>query len=91
MDSANAWVCFNTSTAIDTRDSTATAAEMHGFGVYTWAADDSTYYGEWQNNSQNGCGVKLYGSGALEVGEWKDDQYLVEYTVERRRVSKTER
>ena len=42
---------------------------MHGFGVYTWAADDSTYYGEWQNNSQNGCGVKLYGSGALEVGE----------------------
>ena len=53
---------------------------MHGFGVYTWAADDSTYYGEWQNNSQNGCGVKLYGSGALEVGEWKDDQYLGEYT-----------
>ena len=53
---------------------------MHGYGVYTWGLDDSTYYGHWQNNSQNGCGVKLYGSGAVEVGEWKDDQYLGEYT-----------
>lgn len=53
---------------------------MHGYGVYSWAQDDSTYFGEWNKNSQNGCGVKLYGSGALEVGEWKDDQYLGEYT-----------
>ncbi|CEF99756.1 MORN motif [Ostreococcus tauri] len=53
---------------------------MHGYGVYTWSSDDSMYFGEWKNNSQNGCGVKLYGSGAVEVGEWKDDQYLGEYT-----------
>ena len=53
---------------------------MHGYGVYSWTSDDSTYFGEWKNNSQNGCGVKLYRSGAVEVGEWKDDQYLGEYT-----------
>mmetsp|Transcript_1515 Transcript_1515/g.3318 ORF Transcript_1515/g.3318 Transcript_1515/m.3318 type:complete len:334 (-) Transcript_1515:1693-2694(-) len=57
-----------------------TEGMMHGHGVYTWTSDDSTYFGEWNNNSQSGCGVKLYGSGAVEVGEWKDDQYLGEYT-----------
>jgi len=29
---------------------------MHGFGVYTWAADDSTYYGEWQTTPRTDAG-----------------------------------
>ena len=36
-----------------------TEGMMHGHGVYTWTSDDSTYFGQWNNNSQSGCGVKL--------------------------------
>jgi len=53
---------------------------MHGQGVYYWGADESTYFGTWYKNRQNGCGVKFYPSGATEYGEWKDDQFLGEYT-----------
>jgi hypothetical protein len=53
---------------------------MHGYGVYYWANDRSTYFGKWDENSQQGCGVKFYGSGAMEYGEWKRDQYLGSYT-----------
>jgi len=56
-----------------------TEGMMHGHGVYTWTSEDSTYFGEWKDNSQNGCGVKLYGSGAVEMGEWKDDQFIGDY------------
>ena len=53
---------------------------MHGLGVYYWANDKSSYFGNWRDNSQNGCGVKFYGNGNHEFGEWKDDQYLGQYT-----------
>ena len=53
---------------------------MHGFGVYYWANDRSSYFGNWRDNSQNGCGIKFYSGGAVEYGEWKDDQYLGQYT-----------
>jgi hypothetical protein len=36
---------------------------MHGLGVYYWAQDKATYFGNWRENSQNGCGVKFYGNG----------------------------
>jgi hypothetical protein len=53
---------------------------MHGYGVYYWANDRATYFGNWDNNSQSGCGVKFFNSGAVEYGEWKDDQYLGSFT-----------
>ena len=53
---------------------------MHGFGAYYWSNDRSTYFGKWNDNSQSGCGVKFYGNGSVEFGEWKDDQYLGSYT-----------
>ena len=53
---------------------------MHGLGVYYWAKEQSTYFGYWNDNSQNGCGVKFYKNGALEYGEWKDDQFLGHFT-----------
>ena len=53
---------------------------MHGYGVYYWKNDRSTYFGGWNDNAQTGCGVKFYGNGAIEYGEWKDDQYLGSYT-----------
>ena len=53
---------------------------MHGYGVYYWANDRATYFGKWDDNAQSGCGVKFYGNGGVEFGEWKDDQYLGQYT-----------
>ena len=53
---------------------------MHGHGVYYWKNDGSTYFGEWDDNAQQGCGVKFYGNGAIEWGEWKDDQFLASFT-----------
>jgi hypothetical protein len=54
--------------------------EMHGFGAYSWGHDKSSYFGKWDNNQQSGCGVKFFANGSVEFGEWKEDQYLGQYT-----------
>lgn len=28
---------------------------MHGLGAYYWLQDKSTYFGNWEDNAQNGC------------------------------------
>ena len=37
------------------------------------------FKGQWRANMMHGCGRKFYPGGALEEGEWVDDNFVGDY------------
>merc|ERR1719409_32597 len=53
---------------------------MDGYGVYKWS-NGSVFMGSWKENNMHGCGRKFYPGGAIEEGEWVEDDFVGDFTA----------
>jgi len=52
--------------------------KYHGFGKFTWPANDPKLYyeGEWEEGCQHGQGTLVYKDGRTAEGKWRQGHYL---------------
>ena len=41
----------------------------------------SVFFGQWKENNMHGCGKKYYPGGAVEEGEWVEDDFVGDFTA----------